>query len=1033
MYNPNILRIFDVNIREYISYHTGISYENKSGRYECPLCHSGHSMGFYTRLGKEKFKCFSCGKQGDAMDFEKALGLSQEDAQEKVRTYSGVESKPQKEKKSTWPTKTEILNKLQPIDNCSEWAEKRNFGQFNQQAAEILQKNLIGTVSFPWHGGENRYLIAPVYAEPEKLQTVQLLGFPKLVDGKLKTDKLFTRRENEQDSSKGYLPIFPNEPFRDEIFLVESVTNAVSLACLGLKAIVIFSVANTDLAKQLKNIYPQEKLVFWLDKGKPKEQLQKGVRTIEEIQRQAMSRYNLPGIFWRENLPGGYDQNDLIREKNCAEELFYYLDQLPIAPPVAKKENEIEQAISYQEKNLNLILGGTGIGKTKLIEKLGLFHIEQQEPMTIFTDTVQNATSISCDMNSEELALVISHGQKEGDISKNQKQYNVSTYGYLGFKGHYPYIYAEAGHQNTKKGLTTGKILYLDEFHQLFETSHIYYPLCACYVERQTDGGKYYSRIEDFQHWQKYRFAYWPTRMDFNKFDYLGRILESGETEFTNKNKNFAGRPVTDYQDPAMYQQINGTLFGIDIDTTIDATIPIFEKDKKYTEYDYLDILLKKTCKARVICEFPILKSTKEPLTQKQVNDLFDQYYQEGEEKATEKARAKVNSLVTFPKNCAYLPILTGYNLLPLIQCMTYGHTINAFTATLSDNQIKILQETVSLCGWTLTIKKIGMIPFKFNVDVLKKTERLDCSQQSKILDSLIEKNAPKSLWVIWKMSNAEQIHDNMKFLNPNRAKQVAFFKQKYYKGIHLDLEYSSSSRESSEKHIVTYAGAAILQGENMPNHQIAVIDCGIFIAKAGLELTIGATQEEVNRELMNFIQQEILQITGRVFRPFTYEWDTWDKTTQVSKKKIVLLLHNLPENIKDFRLNQELIADYHEVTDSEDYRFFSLLPDTEIQSYSQAILDVFQDRIPINYKDVDAQRLVEKNKNREHLSHKQRNGLGNDLKATREKKQIESLKSRIAELKKQGMTWKAIYHKLNLTRKDQKTRDLLRLFYESP
>lgn len=49
---------------------------------------------------------------------------------------------------------------------------------------------------------------------------------------------------------------------------------------------------------------------------------------------------------------------------------------------------------------------------------------------------------------------------------------------------------------------------------------------------------------------------------------------------------------------------------------------------------------------------------------------MFEQYYQEGEEKATEKARAKVNSLVTFPKNCAYLPILTGYNLLPLIQCM---------------------------------------------------------------------------------------------------------------------------------------------------------------------------------------------------------------------------------------------------------------------------------------------------------------------------------------------------------------------------
>lgn len=218
-----------------------------------------------------------------------------------------------------------------------------------------------------------------------------------------------------------------------------------------------------------------------------------------------------------------------------------------------------------------------------------------------------------------------------------------------------------------------------------------------------------------------------------------------------------------------------------------------------------------------------------------------------------------------------------------------------------------------------------------------------------------------------------------------------------------------------------------------MPNHQIAVIDCGIFIAKAGLELTIGATQEEVNRELMAFIQQEILQITGRIFRPFTHEWETWDKTTQVSKKKIVLFLHNLPEDLKDFRLNQELIEDYHEVGDSEDYRFFSLLPNTEVQSYAQAIIDILQDRIPANYKEIDAQRLIEQDKAQRHLSHKQRKGLGDDLKASKEEKQIESLKSRIAELKKQGMTWKVIYQKLHLSRKPQKIRDLFRIFYESP
>ena len=996
------------------------------------MCRSKNSLGFYTRLEKERFKCFACGQQGGAFDFEKALGQTQEEAIEKLHSYHGIpqEKKPTTKPMYSWPTKSEILAKIEPIEDCIKWAENRNFGEYNQESAEILEKCLLGKVSFPWYGQEKNYFVVPVYKAPDEIQTVQLLGFPKVVEGKLKTEKVFPRKETDQDSAKGYLPIFPKNPLTEAIFLVESVTNALVLAASGLKAIAIFSVSNRDMAKKLKEIYPKETLVFWLDKGKPKKELKEGVLTIEEMQKEAMSKYDLPGIFWRKNLPSGYDHNDLIREKNFVEELFYYLDQLPQSLPVPQEENDLEKALSYQEKNLNLILGGTGIGKTKLIEKLGMSHIKRQEPMTIFTDTVQNATSISSDMNAKELALVISHGQAA--ISSGQKQYNVSTYGYLGFKGHYPYIYAEAGHKDTKKGLTTNKILYMDEFHQLFETSRIHYPLCACYVERQTDGRKYYSRIEDFQHWQKYRFAYWPTRMDFNKFEYLKKILESGESEFSNKSKAFAGRPVTDYQDPSIYQQINGTLFGIDIETTIDTTIPIVEHGKKYTEHDFLDTLLKKTYKARVICEFPILKSTKQPLNQKQVNDLFLQYYQEGEEKATEKARAKVNSLVTFPKNCAYLPILTGYNLLPLMQCLAYGYSINAFTATLSDRQIVMLREAISLCGWTLSIKKINMIPFKFNVDVLKQRERLDCAQQSKILDKLIEKDAPKSLWVIWKMSNAEQIHENMKFLNPNRARGVCFFKQKYYKGIHLDLEYASSSRENSEKHIVTYSGAAILQGENMPNHQIAVIDCGIFIAKAFLELMIGATQEEVKRELMDFIQQEILQITGRIFRPFTEEWNTWNKTTQVSKKKIVLLLHNLPEEIKDFKLNQELIADYNELTDSEDYRFFSLLPDTEIQSYAQAIMDVLQDRIPVNYKEIDAQRLVEQDKNREHLSHKQRKGLGDDLKATREEKKIESLKSKIVELKKQGITWREIFTRLHLSRKSQETRDLLRIFYES-
>ena len=264
MKNDDLSRIFQrIDTVEYISTVTGEQYKNRRRRYACPLCGGRKSFSFYCHVGLYRFKCFSCGKQGNAYDFEIAMGLSKKETLGKLARYAGfyldseslpkpeskqkqeqkpVLAKPKQKPESDWPTKDDIFRAIDESDqgdiesDIERWVELRNFGPYGQEACRAIRKACIGIYTRAKGKSRENYLIFPVRNNGQVV-TVQMIGYPKADSaGKINTPKLFSRNPTEE-AQKGFLEVFPEAPSTNDIFIVESISNAVCLACVGLSEI----------------------------------------------------------------------------------------------------------------------------------------------------------------------------------------------------------------------------------------------------------------------------------------------------------------------------------------------------------------------------------------------------------------------------------------------------------------------------------------------------------------------------------------------------------------------------------------------------------------------------------------------------------------------------------------------------------------------------------------------------------------------------------------------------------------------------
>ena len=376
--NLDVKKIKDsVNGKSYIESRLGHELKTTK-RYRCPFCHANCSFAYYCKDG-DKFKCHACGWHGDFIAFEQKLsnvdlpqalniitqntGTSHSFSDSSVFTSYAKSLKPkpeplrkkmpQAEPKSHAPTFTQIKQQIEVTNytdissDLETWLTDRDFGRFAARGAEIAAKAGIRIVKI--FDGKITNL-----AFPAKNAKGEIVGYQR---AEYPAGKLYKGWYAGSDT-KSVFVIAQNS---DVVFMVEAVANAQALACAAYSVVALFGTSGVSNIPIVKAMFPGKRLVLWLDAG------------VEDIQRKAMQDHSVDGIFWQESFKKGYDQNDLLseRQKDFPQIVENYLAQLP-----NRSKLKIAEAFANWV-DAKMIVAAPGSGKThqtleKLLEAIAL-------------------------------------------------------------------------------------------------------------------------------------------------------------------------------------------------------------------------------------------------------------------------------------------------------------------------------------------------------------------------------------------------------------------------------------------------------------------------------------------------------------------------------------------------------------------------------------------------------------------------------------------------------------------------------------
>ena len=948
------------------------------------------------------------------------------DYQAPTVTPKSVAKQPDKEKSQTIDM-DKIIEQLDTqalSDTLEKLLEEKGFGKYVVQAAGILRTACLGIYTNPQNKAQN--LTFAVLDENRKICSLHLRNLPERKPFKgFLTDA----------TGKGYF-FFDRQS--EIVFIVEGILKAVALFCLGYSSICTYGTGNVDYGLQIaKKQCPGKRLVLFLDRG------------AEAIQRKAMAEYNIEGIFWKKDRPTNFGIDDLMAEnpEAFAEVVQSYIEKLP------KHVKHVTDSLTKEKNRLNLVSSPTGSGKTYQIYQRIAEHVARRETATLFTNTINSVDSAMSEFKEmgirQHVARVVADSdrteKKRGNESNAEgiKQINATAYqSYLGLKGHTDEVYAKAGYEyfdkegnpQIKEGLTTTDFHYCDEFHQIFNAMRVEYPLCKMYVRKEYNGQVWHEPTDDYHNWQKWNMCYYPKMKKFNRFEYPAEIQE--ESLYTNvvpKNIDVLGISWEILNNPKNYKQVqvNGTLFVIDLPPReIKKELPQPSQEesssRKHMESEYLNTVLDYCYKPRIFCRFPILISTGQPIGQADIDRMFSEFYapelekamqkhrdeSKAKEEATKKARAKVNELVRVPKQVAYVPILTGYNIIPLLQIMRpspKGKVINAFSATLLPRHKEILHFVAKQTGWTINETLVTEAPIKFPFKVNKIQRDISLADYARLLAKLIETGFTKSLCVVFKKQNARTVYK----ATSRMQKKVSFFYERDYETAYLE-------NKGDKCNIVTYHKANILENENMPEHNNVIVDCDICLPIIALDLDFNQTREEIDAQMAELSNLILTQLIGRLLRDLLANELRKNANGPItSKKTITLTFINMPKELMAFRPNESVIADYKEYVETDTFKLFG----DDIEQLAKVIDDLHQGKEPENYLNIEAKNMAGKPPRELSRSQRENAMRKEEREKHRQEQKLNELLRKIIELKQQGIAKREIMLKLNI-RNDRFSKD---------
>jgi len=381
--------------------------------------------------------------------------------------------------------------------------------------------------------------------------------------------------------------------------------------------------------------------------------------------------------------------------------------------------------------------------------------------------------------------------------------------------------------------------------------------------------------------------------------------------------------------------------------------------------------------------------------------------------------------LVLFPHSPCRTPILSGEDITPIIQLLKAKKLIMV-SATIPGELVNLVNYCIELeadgneePAPPLKVCKSEITPFSFDVTLLIMNQGISSYGTAKICREVKKKQKNIKIFAVEK--NKSQAMETYRQLTTGKS-GIPDFASLFFERNYEAFTWDKSTEDTKKDIIVSYVKSGMDYGVNMPDRDLVIIDCNLFIPNSAIG---GLLQQSLNNfhlvgDLQEkqeaIIQQGITQIIGRLFRSKLDRIP--GKTVPDHTRRIVLLLHSLPEGIQ-VRLDQKLI-NQDEFKVYTNYEFISTLDKTPWGSIAKNTVKALRGE--------DFDQGEDDKKKRKELETKKRSDINPNLRGDipqRDYKQ--EREDKVKAMAEGGENWTAIYKKIRVDRLDYEERERLK------
>ena len=570
-------------------------------------------------------------------------------------------------------------------------------------------------------------------------------------------------------------------------------------------------------------------------------------------------------------------KNDLTVENTQIDEEIEFIKNIkPLEVLDIKVDDFFNILKETKDKSVTLINAPTGCGKTYTSIKYAIECAKSGERVAIICSTIEEVkrtAGILKGYNFTDFSLAISGFETE---PKKFKNIVITTYAYIAPKGDSGTPYKIA------RKILSDRVVICDEIQMIQIYSDKIIPLCARY---QIEGNVLKLTTQC------------PRKSHKGKCDNCYRIFESKVDNKTLEFSQYLSLPYVDKYKQQIQNPVKDNIFEPEFYNDMSLNnlkTQKIEPDKKLFDlFPFIAESIGNFEDLELRIQFPYIedKNGKVFLTKDEIIKLCE-----------EEKQPKIH----YPKYSCGIPMLYCKSKMFYENIFTHAKRIIAMSATIPfDVQCDFEKFAISS---KFEIKKCNVesTAIKFNVYALKLARKLSHSDIAHIL-----KFVDLSVFLVEPTLYEAKLQYDELTKDNQLAQRIIFFKQGDYTNIYENIQGEAKVEVCSKKIKLTYANSAICRAKDMPDVDFVIVDCSQFLPTLALNYESKFVDKLEMRDIQaKNIENKLHQIIGRVFRSILkYN----PNITQVDSRKIILLLHNLPYELQEFKPNSKICNIYEE------------------------------------------------------------------------------------------------------------------------